>query len=166
MLPGEEGMVQAFHEFMNQVSANSIDDAATSQGLFSYILTNRQRGSIKTICAEQDWVNPEEKGVTLTREYFEHVLTQRVGKDAASPSDCATILASAYSVKSNVAINKPRYDGDTEREQQALIFNAEKSITVNGKKGLYGVAIIEISLKSLSPVTAYHARGSKVKAFG
>ena len=166
MLPGEEGLTQAFDDFMIQTESGQLDAEATSQGLFSYILTKRQRSEIKKVCNENQWVDPEEKGITLTKDYFEHVLNQRKVKDKVTARDCSTILASAYSKKSKVAINKPRFKGDRERDQQALIFNAEESIRVGNSNGLYGVAIIEISIKNLSPVTAYHATRPKVTAFG
>ncbi len=166
MLPGEEGLSQAFHDFMIQTESTSLDVEATSMGLFSYLLTKRQRSDIKKVCNEKQWVDPEEKGITLTKDYLEHVLKQRQSKDNVTASDCAVILASAYNKKSKVAINKPRFKGDRERDQQALIFNAEESITVGNSNGLYGVAIIEISVKNLSPVTAYHATRPKVTAFG
>lgn len=81
MLPGEEGLTQAFDDFMIQTESGQLDAEATSQGLFSYILTKRQRSEIKKVCNENQWVDPEEKGITLTKDYFEHVLKQRKVKD-------------------------------------------------------------------------------------
>ncbi|UCQ16390.1 hypothetical protein DCE53_17070 (plasmid) [Edwardsiella piscicida] len=165
MKEGLLGLKQAFQYYLEAVESGSIDPV-TQDGCFSFILTRRQKSEIKKVCNEHDWVDPEERGITFTNEYFLHVLSQRKGKDSVSTQDCAAILASAYSDKSSVAVNRPRYENDRERDQQALIFNAKESISVGGSHNLYGVAVIEISIKNLTPITAYHARGAKVKAFG
>jgi len=52
VLPGEEGLTQAFDDFMIQTESGQLDAEATSQGLFSYILTKRQRSEIKKVCNE------------------------------------------------------------------------------------------------------------------
>ncbi|MGL5673710.1 MAG: hypothetical protein ACRDC9_11600 [Plesiomonas shigelloides] len=165
MKDGALGLKQAFQHYLDAVDSGNIDPV-TLNGCFSYVLTRRQKSEIKKVCDKNDWVDPEEKGITFTNEYFEHVLNQRKVKDSISTRDCAAILASAYSEKSSVAVNRPRYENDKEREQQALIFNAKESISVGKSHNLYGVAIIEITIKNLTPITAYHARGAKVKAFG
>ncbi len=166
MAPGETGLIEAIHSFMKQIEDGTIDIEATEHGLFSFLLTKKQQAQIQKICNEQDWVNPQERGVTLTREFFNHVLVQRKNKDRVTAEECAAVLASAYSTKSQISVNKKRYEGDIEREQQALIFRADKTIGYGSISSLYGVAVIEISLKEISPITAYHARGDKIKAFG
>ncbi|MGI2050015.1 hypothetical protein [Shewanella oncorhynchi] len=165
MKPGEIGLQAAINEFMQQIEKNLIDEEATQHGLFSFILTKKQRFQINKICQEQDWVDPQEKGITLTKQYFQHVLSQRSEKDKVNSTDCAAIIANAFNIKSKIAINKKRYEGDTEREQQALLFCAEETITSTNISNLYGVAVIEVSLKEITPITAYHARGAKIKAF-
>lgn len=166
MSVGEEGLKQAFESFMDQVASGyEFDKETLESGFFSFIFTKKQRTKISQLCRDNDWVNPESPGITFTRDYFHHVLEQRTTKDGVTPGDCAKILAAAFCTKSEAAVNKKRFEGDMEREQQALIFNAKDALVIGKSRNMYGVAIVEISIKNLSPVTAYHARGDKVLAF-
>ena len=164
---GEEGLKQAFNSFMDQVASGyAFDKEILESGFFSFIFTKKQRSNIDKLCRDNDWVNPKSPGITFTRDYFHHVLEQRTTKDGVTPEDCAKILAATFCTQSETAVNKKRFENDTERDQQALIFNAKDGIVIGKSRNMYGVAVVEVSIKNLSPVTAYHARRDKVSAFG
>lgn len=166
MLVGEEGLKQAFKCFMDQVASDyEFDKEILKSGFFSFIFTKKQRSKIDKLCRDNDWVNPKSPGITFTRDYFHHVLEQRTTKDGVTPVDCAKILAAAFCTQSEAAVNKKRFEGDMEREQQALIFNAQDGMIIGKSRNMYGVAVVEVSIKNLSPVTAYHARRDKILAF-
>lgn len=158
MIPGEAGLEAAIYGFVREIENGTIDKEATALGLFSYLLTKKQRYGIHQICQDQGWNIPQVKGITITESYIKHVLEQRKVKDAVDANGCAAIISHAFSTKSKVTVNRGR-------NQQAILFGAEKPMNAPEMKNLYGVAILQMAEKEITPVTAYHARGAKVKAF-
>ena len=77
-------------------------------------------------------------------------------KDKLSWQECAEILATAFSVQSNVYVNR-------DYSEQTIVLNAVRRINVAGA-GFFAMAIVDVSENNLAPVTAYHATEAKCKA--
>lgn len=157
MTVGEQALHEAFIGYTHLVDTNFIfDQEIKEEGLFSYILTPKQRDQIKRICIREGWEVNQSKGITITIQAIKHVLAGRKSKDGLSTQECAQVLSSAYSKHSEIALNK-------DRDQQAFILNAKISVHIKST-AFYCAAILQVSENDLAQVTAYHTTWAKIKA--
>jgi hypothetical protein len=153
---GEKALADAFRDYMHMVdSGHTFTEEQKNTGLFSYILTGKQRDRINKICNSKGWGNNQSKGVTIKISTLSHVLKARKGKDSLTVDECAEVLIAAYNKKSEVAENKGR-------DRQAIILNTKTKLTVQAAN-TYGVVILDASNNNLAQITAYHAHWAKVK---
>lgn len=154
---GEIALADAFLEFAKMVDTGHVfSEEHRKNGLFSYILTNKQRDKVTKICEHNGWDKNESKGITITISTLAHVLNARKGKDSLTVDECAQILISTYSKNSEITLNKGR-------DKQAIILNAQKRFYV-GRNSFYGLAILSVSKNNLAQITAYHANWAKIQA--
>ncbi|EAV4637739.1 hypothetical protein JNP31_003572 [Salmonella enterica] len=159
MAIGDDAIKDAFFFFTEQ--ADAMDGKEIPQDIwdtpcFTYLMTKKQFNQMKVICKRSGWCEPPSPAVPITWAMFRHVLTARTSKDKLSWQECAEILATAFSVQSNVFVNR-------DYAQQTIVLNAVKRISVGGG-GFFAMAIVEVSTNNLAPVTAYHATEAKCKA--
>ncbi|UMO88141.1 hypothetical protein HP572_00560 [Pectobacterium sp. PL64] len=160
MAIGDQALRDAFFfftEIINDISTSGkpINDEQWNSPLLTYLMTRKQLNHLNQICEKNDWPPQTCPGITIYPRHIQHVLSSR-SSDGLSWEDVAVILAASYSSQSIVAINKGH-------EQQGIILNDQKGIMI-GKNRFFGMAIIEISIYDLAPVTAYHAPEAKVRA--
>lgn len=159
MAIGDNAIRDAFFFFTEL--ADAMDEKGLPQDVwetpcFTYLLTKKQFNQMKVLCQRNGWDLPTSPAVPITWAMFKHVLAARTSKDKLSWEECAEILATAFSVQSNVFINR-------DYSQQTVVLNAVKRIRVGGA-GFFAMAIVEVSENNLAPVTAYHATEAKCKA--
>jgi len=164
MTVGEQALHNAFIDYTHLVDANFVfDQEIRAAGLFSYILTPKQRDQIKKLCIKEGWPVNQSKGITITISAIKHVLVGRTRKDGLTTLECAQLLSSAYSKHSEIALNKPINTGQKqERHEQVFILNAKVSARIQGS-AFYCAAILQVSENELSQVTAYHTTWDKIK---
>lgn len=156
MTVGEQALHNAFIDYTHLVDANFVfDQEIKASGLFSYILTPKQRDQIKRLCIKEGWPVNQSKGITITISAIKHVLAGRKGKDGLTTQECAQVLSSAYSKNSEIALNKDRHE-------QAFILNAKISVQLRSS-AFYCAAILQVSENDLAQVTAYHTTWAKIK---
>ena len=158
MAIGDDAIRDAFFFFAE------LADAMGNQGLpqhvwdtpcFTYLLTKKQFNQMKVVCQRSGWPVPVSPAVPITWAMFSHVLSARGNKDQLSWQECAEILSAAFSVQSNVFVNR-------DYAEQTVVLNAIKRITVGGA-GFFALAIVDVSGNKWAPVTAYHATEAKCK---
>ena len=159
---GIEALKVAFKSLVVTVSelaqsGTNLDNAELP--FFTYLLTPKQTSRIRAICKQEGWPIPATKGVEIDLNAILHPLESRKNKDGCPPAFVGDILAEAYSVNSEIAINR-------EHNEQALIFNAKKKITYGGSKW-HALAVLDVReeghKKYLAPITAYHANEAKIR---
>lgn len=159
---GDASLAEAFSELMNVVinmQQAGVDlSNVTEPPVFTYLLTPKQFDRIKKICRENQWPEPNCRGILIDLEAVAHPLDTRGTKDACTPAEVLAILTHAYCAYSEVGTNKPKY-------RQGIMFNKRK-VRV-GKGSFCAVAVVEIRMRGsetyLHPVTAFHATDSKIK---
>ncbi|MCU6401185.1 hypothetical protein KW811_22125 [Enterobacter quasiroggenkampii] len=159
MAIGDDAIRDAFFFFTEL--ADAMDEKGLPQDVwdtpcFTYLLTKKQFNQMKVLCQRNGWNVPTSPAVPITWAMFKHVLSARTSKDKLRWQECAEILATAFSVQSNVFVNR-------DYSQQTIVLNAVKRIRVGGA-GFFAMAIVEVSENNLAPVTAYHATEAKCKA--
>lgn len=159
---GDASLAEAFTELMsiviNMQQAGVDLSHVTESPVFTYLLTPKQFDRIKKICRENQWPEPNCRGILIDLEAVAHPLDTRGTKDACTPAEVLAILIQAYCAYSEVGTNKPKY-------RQGIMFNRRK---VKVGKGSYcAVAVVEVCVEGsetyLKPVTAFHATDSRVR---
>lgn len=159
---GDESLVEAFSELMsvviNMQQAGVALAHVTEPPVFTYLLTPKQFDRIKRTCRENQWPEPNCRGILIDLEAVAHPLDTRGIKDGCTPAEVLAILTHAYCAHSEVGTNKPKY-------RQGIMFNKRK---VKIGTGSYcAVAVVEVrsegSKTYLAPVTAFHANDSKIR---
>lgn len=145
-----------FTEHVDSLGEQFVSDDMWKMPCFTYILTRKQFNQMKVVCQRNEWSIPTSPAIPITREMIKHVLSSRKVKDKLSWQDCAEILATAFSVQSNVFVNR-------DYSEQTIVLNASSRVNVGGA-GFYAMAIVDVSENNLAPVTAYHATEAKCKA--
>jgi stress-induced morphogen len=159
-------LTQAFAELVNMVETlRNIGvplSSARHPPIFSYLLTLKQQNQVQVICRREGWSVPAHRGIEITLATVDHVYDARKRKDNCDTAFIVSILSAAYSDRSNVGVNKIH-------DSQVLIFNALKSLFLNGQK-FHALAVVQANerngKKYLSAVTAYHANEAKIRKIG
>ncbi|EHH6290856.1 hypothetical protein NR288_24025 [Enterobacter sp. BT855] len=159
MAIGDDAIRDAFYIFTQQ--AAEMDDKGLPQEVwetpcFTYLMTKKQFNQMKVVCQRNGWDLPTSPAIPITWAMFRHVLSARNSKDKLSWQECAEILATAFSVQSNVYVNR-------DYSEQTIVLNAARRINVAGA-GFFAMAIVDVSENNLAPVTAYHATEAKCRA--
>lgn len=159
MAIGDDAIKDAFYFFMQQAAemgSEKISQEIWETPCFTYLMTKRQFNQIKVVCQKNGWNVPTSPTIAITWAMFKHVLSARTMKNKLSWQECAEILSAAFSVQSNVFVNR-------DYAEQTIVLNAARRISVAGA-GFYAMAIVDVSKNNLAPVTAYHATEAKCKA--
>jgi aminoglycoside/choline kinase family phosphotransferase len=98
---------------------------------------------MKVVCQKSGWDMPTSPAIPITWAMFRHVLSARNSKDKLSWQECAEILATAFSVQSNVYVNR-------DYSEQTIVLNAIRRIRVAGA-GFFAMAIVDVSENNLAP---------------
>ena len=125
-------------------------------GVFSYVLTKKQKNRIQAICKERCWPKNQSQGVTVYVKDINHVLKSRIQKDQFTWGECAELMFLAYSPQSEIAFNDHK-----DSNHQTFILNAKKRFMVKDI-AKYGGVILEVSKNNLAQVTCYDASRAKV----
>lgn len=135
-------------------------DQAGHVAEFTYLLTAKQFDRIRKICRQQQWPEPNCRGIRFDLEAIRHPLLARQMKDGCTPDEVLEIITSAYCSQSQVGLNKPKH-------AQVVMFSGGRKVLV-GKTRYQAVAIIKVcqegGRKYLAPVTAFHATEAKVRS--
>ncbi|MCK3416487.1 hypothetical protein MZH48_07125, partial [Escherichia coli] len=151
MAIGDDAIRDAFYLFTQQVAEmdnESLPKDVWGTPCFTYLMTRKQFNQMKVICQRNGWDVPTSPAIPITWSMFKHVLSARKSKDKLSWQECAEILATAFSVQSNVYVSR-------DYSEQTIVLNASCRISVAGA-GFFAMAIIDVSENNLAPVTAYH----------
>lgn len=160
---GDDALREAISRYTEWVYRMSVTGAGVPAEewrapLFTYLLTNKQFNEMKVICSRQGWPPPPGRGITFFPHVISHILTARTGKDRLTWQECATVLTAALSPRSTVAMQKSH-------DQQVIVLNSVDVLRIGKMQEKYrGMLIVEVTIKSLAPVTAYHASEAKSRA--
>jgi len=156
---GVLGFKEALLNFCERLNLNEIfSQELVDYGLFSYVLTKKQKNKIEKICKTYHWPINNSKGVTVYVKDLKHVLNARMKKDKFTWSECAELIFLAYSPRSEVAINDHK-----NKNYQTFVLNAQERFMVKNV-AKYGGVILDVSKNNLAQVTSYDASQAKVKA--
>lgn len=152
---GDTGFKAAVYDFTKRLyHGEQFPLEFVNAGLFSYVLTKKQKGRIKKICLDNGWPVNNSQGITVYISDMKHVINARTRKDNSSWEDCAAIMFVAYCRKSEIALN-------TGHANQTFILNSKEQIFIQGTNK-YGAVILEVSKNNLAQVTSYDAHRAKV----
>ena len=85
-------------------------------------------------------------------------MTARGEKDGLSWQDTTDILAAVLCSRSTVSVKKNHH-------RQVIVFNSVDILRLGRtKEKWWGALIVQVSLKHLIPITAYHASEAKVRS--
>ncbi len=161
---GDAAVAQAFRALLDHATrleqAGLRLDQAGHVAEFTYILTAKQFDRIRKICRQQQWPEPNCRGIRFDLESIKHPLLARQLKDGCTADEVLEILTSAYCSQSQVGLNKPK-------QAQVVMFSGGRKVLV-GKTRYQAVAVIKVcqegTRKYLAPVTAFHATEAKVRS--
>lgn len=152
------GFKEALLNFCERLYSNEIfPQELVDSGLFSYVLTKKQKNRMESICKKAHWPVNNSKGVTVYIKDLKHVLNARIKKDNFTWNECAELMFLAYSHKSEIALN----DHDNKNHQTFILNSREPFMIKDVAK--YGGVILDVSKNNLAQVTSYDASQAKVK---
>lgn len=155
--PGEEGLVNAFRDYVFEVEKGGVPGDVWEVGFFSYLLTRKQIDHVKKICRQQRWPIPKNlKGITIKGDFIKHVLNSRTSKDELTAAECADILSKSFHKNGEVGVN-------VKHQNQGVILNSKNRVNVRGNSR-YSMTIFNVEGDNLSPVTAYDADRAKINS--
>lgn len=155
---GGLGFKDALFNFCERLNSNEIlPQDFIDYGLFSYVLTKKQKNKIEKVCKDLGWPINNSKGVTVYVADIKHVLNARIKKDKYTWEQCAELMFLAYNPRSEMALNDHK-----EKNYQTFILNARDRFMVKDV-AKYGGVILDVSKNNLAQVTSYDASQAKVK---
>lgn len=139
----------------SNIAASTLGDVHS----FCYILTAKQRSTIKKVCAEQGWAVPFCKGIEINGGTIDHILDSRM-QEGLTAAFIADIMVAAYNQFAEIHVNK-------KHGEQAVFLNGIKKLRLNGSDW-YAIAIVALDnvregVKHVASVTAYHANEKKIR---
>ena len=160
---GKDAFESAMREIITVVDMlRTSNIAASTLGevhSFCYILTAKQRSTVKKVCDEHGWEVPFCKGIEINAVTINHILDSRM-KEGLTSTFVGDIMVAAYNQFAEVYVNK-------KNGEQAVFLNGIKKLPLNGSTW-HAVAIVAMDnvthgIKHLASVTAYHADERKVR---